>query len=312
MFEPSHTGSNSGRRALYQYHSTRALILALLAAAVAVLLLLVVGHVHRLSEIGRTSISALFYSISIALPSAFILSRISIDFTARHPRLVVLLRVGILLATTAVGSSIAALLLTLAGVVPRGEYWVEVAFAIRLGAIISLVFGLGVSFYESLRYKLHLTTLELRTRKLEEERARKLLAEARLSSLESRIHPHFLFNTLNAIAALIPQNPQRAETMVGNLASLLRFSLNAAQASLVPLSQELKVVRDYLEIEQARFGPRLRYAIDVPGSFAHGRRSAAFHRDPGGKQREACRSAASARRGSPHSRPLFRRGPDGD
>ena len=59
---------------------------------------------------------------------------------------------------------------------------------------------------------------------MEEERARKLLVEARLSSLESRIHPHFLFNTLNSISSLIPSDPARAEEIVGKLASLLRFS----------------------------------------------------------------------------------------
>ena len=122
-------------------------------------------------------------------------------------------------------------------------------------------------FYYVLQERLERARLELRTRQMEEERARKLAAEARLSSLESRIHPHFLFNTLNSIASLIPQDPQRAETMVTKLASLLRFSLNANQTGLVPLSQELLVVRNYLEIEQARFGERLRYSIDVPESL---------------------------------------------
>jgi LytS/YehU family sensor histidine kinase len=118
--------------------------------------------------------------------------------------------------------------------------------------------------YETLRARLRATELELRTRQLEEERARKLAAEARLSSLESRIHPHFLFNTLNSVSALIHEDPERAEQMVGRLAALLRFSLDANQRSLAPLDQELKIVRDYLEIEKARFGDRLRYSIDVP------------------------------------------------
>ena len=68
------------------------------------------------------------------------------------------------------------------------------------------MFGLGISTYETLRYKLQAATLELRTKQMEQERAYKLLAEAQLSSLESRIHPHFLFNTLNSIAALIPRS----------------------------------------------------------------------------------------------------------
>jgi LytS/YehU family sensor histidine kinase len=118
--------------------------------------------------------------------------------------------------------------------------------------------------YHTLHFKLQAATIALRTKQVEQERAYKLLAEARLSSLESRIHPHFLFNTLNSIAALIPSNPQLAEDTVGKLASLLRFSLNANQSGLVPLSQELKVVRDYLEIEKTRFGSRLSYEIAIP------------------------------------------------
>jgi sensor histidine kinase YesM len=128
--------------------------------------------------------------------------------------------------------------------------------------------GLSTTTYETLRYKLQAATLELRTRQVEQERAYKLLAEAQLSSLESRIHPHFLFNTLNSIASLIPSAPQRAEDTVGKLASLLRFSLNANPSGLVPLGQELKIVRDYLEIEKTRFGARLRYEIVVPEMLA--------------------------------------------
>jgi len=128
----------------------------------------------------------------------------------------------------------------------------------------NLIFGLSISTFETLRYRLQDAQLELRTRQAEQERANKLLAEARLSSLESRIHPHFLFNALNSIAALIPSDPQRAEQTVGNLASLLRFSLNAHHGGLVPLNQEIKIVRDYLEIEKTRFGARLRYQIDLP------------------------------------------------
>ena len=139
--------------------------------------------------------------------------------------------------------------------------------AYPISIVISLMVGLGITSLETLRYKLQAATLELRTRQMEQERAYKLLAEAQLSSLESRIHPHFLFNTLNSIAALIPSDPQRAEDTVGKLASLLRFSLAAHHSGLVLLSQELKIVRDYLEIEKTRFGARLRYEISVPDEW---------------------------------------------
>jgi two-component system, LytTR family, sensor histidine kinase AlgZ len=134
----------------------------------------------------------------------------------------------------------------------------------RFGVGVALFFGLAVIIYEAVHRRLTLAELELRTRQLEEERANRLLAQARLAALEARIHPHFLFNTLNSISALIPGSPQRAEVLVGRLASLLRFTLHAAQSSLVPLRQEVQIVRDYLEIEQARFAGRLRYRIDVP------------------------------------------------
>src|SRR5258708_33633205 len=103
--------------------------------------------------------------------------------------------------------------------------------------------------YQVLRDKVQFTSLELRTKQVEQERAYKLLAEARLSSLESRLHPHFLFNTLNSIAALIPRDPQRAEDTVGKLASLLRFSLATNHTRICPLAAELKFWRHYLEVE---------------------------------------------------------------
>jgi LytS/YehU family sensor histidine kinase len=148
------------------------------------------------------------------------------------------------------------------GFLPGSDFWFEFKGSLPTCYVISLTVGLGVSSFETMRHKLQHATIELRTQQAEQERANKLLAEARLSSLESRIHPHFLFNTLNSIASLIPTDPKRAEDTIGKLASLLRFSLRENQTGLVPLSQELKIVRDYLEIERTRFGPRLRYTID--------------------------------------------------
>jgi two-component system, LytTR family, sensor histidine kinase AlgZ len=101
--------------------------------------------------------------------------------------------------------------------------------------------------YESLKYRAQYET-----------------AQARLSSLESRLRPHFLFNTLNSIMALIPEDPKAAERVTERLAALLRYSLDSTGYSTVPLEQEVKVATDYLEIEKTRFGDRLHYSIDVP------------------------------------------------
>jgi sensor histidine kinase YesM len=222
----------------------------------------------RLSHAGLQIVAVFVYSASIAIPSIIILTLISARFTDRFPRLIVLIQALVLVCTATVGTFAADLLLQLVGIVPPGNYWRELRGSLPFSLVISLMFGLSISTFETLRYKLQAATLELRTRQMEQERANKLLVEARLSSLESRIHPHFLFNTLNSIASLIPSDPRRAEETVGKLASLLRFSLNANHSSLVPLAQELKVVRDYLEIESTRFGSRLSYQIAVPESLA--------------------------------------------
>lgn len=81
--------------------------------------------------------------------------------------------------------------------------------------------------------------------------------QARLSELQARIRPHFLFNTLNSAIALVRADPARAETMLEDLADLFRHALSEAGDSAT-LAQELELARRYLDIEQVRFGERLR------------------------------------------------------
>lgn len=221
----------------------------------------------NLSRTIQHILAIFIYSACIGLLSMAIVSWISIRYTCRFPRAIILIQAICLMATAAVGSFVAAFLVCAVGLSPRTAVWAEFRGSITFSIVITLVIGLSIATYQTLQERLQAAEIELRTRQVEQERAYKLLAEARLSSLESSIHPHFLFNTLNSIAALIPTNPRHAEDMVGKLASLLRFSLNAQHGGLVPLEQELKIVRDYLEIESTRFGPRLRYEILIPGSL---------------------------------------------
>jgi LytS/YehU family sensor histidine kinase len=90
------------------------------------------------------------------------------------------------------------------------------------------------------------------------------LAQAQVQSLKLQLHPHFLFNTLNTITALIGQDPQGAERMVSGLSDLLRLSLRNASDQEVPLDRELEILEHYLNIQQIRFADRLsvRYDID--------------------------------------------------
>jgi sensor histidine kinase YesM len=241
----------------------RAIWIAPAVAVFIVVIYLVLGHI-RVSDTGYRFLESLCYSGFIAAPSAVLLTWISVKFTERFPRLVVVMQIFTLLCTATFGSLAACLFFLLVGIFSRAQLWPEFRLSLPFATVITLTVGLGITSFETMRHRLQSATLELRTRQVEQERAYKLLAEARLSSLESRIHPHFLFNTLNSIAALIPSDPVRAEDTVGKLASLLRFSLSAQHSGLVPLGQELRIVRDYLEIEKTRFGARLSYKIDVP------------------------------------------------
>ena len=173
------------------------------------------------------------------------------------------MRVAASIGASIVGCMIAGLIFVMLGWSPLGAYWDQFTGSLKIATFLTIVAGSVISMFETMRSRLEQTTLQLRTKELERERALKLATEAQLASLESRIHPHFLFNTLNSISSLIPEDPERAERLLEQMAALLRFSLDASHAGLVPLSRELKIVIDYLEIERARFGDRLRYQLDI-------------------------------------------------
>ena len=131
---------------------------------------------------------------------------------------------------------------------------------------ITLVVGIITTVIVSGRDRLEASRTALQTQRLERERAEKLAAEAQLASLSSRVQPHFLFNTLNSISALIREHPAEAEQTIERLASLLRSSLD--QTNTVPLEQEIKLVRDYLGIQKTRLGDRLQYEIVMEPGIA--------------------------------------------
>jgi len=173
---------------------------------------------------------------------------------------------GTIVGCTAAGSLLSNLLFLAFGELPARDFAASFRLVAGFATVIALVFGLGGFYFEVMRTALEVTVLELRTRQLEEETARKCALEAQLASLEWQIRPHFLFNALNTVSSLIPEDPKLAESLVGKIAALLRFSLDANQAGGMALAAEVKAVRDYLGIESARLGERLRYRFDVaPG-----------------------------------------------
>ncbi len=92
--------------------------------------------------------------------------------------------------------------------------------------------------------------------------------EAQWMALRAQLNPHFLFNSLNSVQALIDEDPKRAGEAIGQLASLLRHSLNQESAGMVPLAEEIEMIEKYLAIEKIRFEKNLRVCVEVQAAAA--------------------------------------------
>lgn len=103
----------------------------------------------------------------------------------------------------------------------------------------------------------------LRAREVEAARLAQSLAEARLATLRTQLQPHFLFNTLNAITALVHQDPYVADRMLTRLAALLRTALHAPPGEEHALREELAILDQYLDVMTVRFGDRLTVERDI-------------------------------------------------
>jgi len=134
---------------------------------------------------------------------------------------------------------------------------------LAINATLALIVGSIVAVYEDLRTRLAESLREVEEVRLVEAQLKEHAARAELSALQARINPHFFFNTLNTISSLLDDDPERADEVLQRLAGLFRYTFKAADARPVPLSDEIEFVKDYLEIESARFGERLRVVFDV-------------------------------------------------
>jgi LytS/YehU family sensor histidine kinase len=121
------------------------------------------------------------------------------------------------------------------------------------GAFVSIVLvAHAVSYYRRFRER------ELRAAQLEGQ-----LAKAYLQTLKSQLQPHFLFNTMHSISALMLTDIQAADRMMTRLGDLLRMSLESVGTQITTLSRELEFVNCYLEIEKVRFAERLNVTLDI-------------------------------------------------
>ena len=94
-------------------------------------------------------------------------------------------------------------------------------------------------------------------------RLENVVKELELKTIKAHINPHFIFNALNSIRALVDENPGRARTAITELSNLLRSSMQAEKTEVVSLGKELAIVKDYLALEHIRFEDRLRVQYDI-------------------------------------------------
>lgn len=139
----------------------------------------------------------------------------------------------------------------------------QIVAVVAINGVLAVIVGGVVYAYEGLRHRLAESLREVEEVRLVEARLKEQTARAELAALQARIHPHFFFNTLNTISSLLGEDPAQAETMVQTLADLFRYTLKVTDAQPVLLDEELTFLRNYLTIERARFGPRLRVEWDV-------------------------------------------------
>jgi two-component system LytT family sensor kinase len=102
-----------------------------------------------------------------------------------------------------------------------------------------------------------------RKQELNTLRLQSLVKELELKTLKSHINPHFIFNALNSIRALVDENPARARTAITELSNILRSSMQAEKLETVSLEKELGIVQDYLALEKIRFEERLIIELEI-------------------------------------------------
>jgi len=133
----------------------------------------------------------------------------------------------------------------------RGRFWWDIIFTFILIALWLLLYMIWHYLERNRKDEVDRLNLE------------KTVKELELKTIKSHINPHFIFNSLNSIRALVDENPKRARTAITELSNILRSSLQVEKLETVPLHKELDIVKDYLALEQMRFEERLKVEMDI-------------------------------------------------
>lgn len=124
------------------------------------------------------------------------------------------------------------------------------------------VFWAQVGAISAFRFQWEMRQREIRAAQLEKE-----LTQAQLDALRLQLRPHFLFNALNAISSVMYEDARKADRMIASLSEFLRATLRQDSVQKAPLAEELRMLRQYLDIMQVRFGDRMQVSLDVPESL---------------------------------------------
>ncbi|MGB3005408.1 MAG: histidine kinase [Chitinophagaceae bacterium] len=126
------------------------------------------------------------------------------------------------------------------------------------------IFNFFVYFFIwNLLYFIYHYISKSRKQQLDTLRLESMVKELELETIKAHINPHFIFNSLNSIRALVDENPQRARKAVTELSNILRSSMQSEKVETVPFEKELLIVKDYLALENMRFEDRLKIEYDI-------------------------------------------------
>jgi two-component system sensor histidine kinase AlgZ len=216
--------------------------------ALAIALIITIGRNERFDEHAWQDLNLLMaFAVALSLVSVVVL-KLASPWLKRMPVVTgSVLAVLILLTVTAIGTD--GLIFALHDLGFIGERWPPW----RESLILRTLLVAGVISVLGLRYLIvqHRADIEAKHQQ-----------DARMQALQSRIRPHFLFNSLNSVASLTRSDPARAEAVLHDLADLFRVLLADAR-KLVPISAEREISRQYLEIEKLRLGERLQVKWNV-------------------------------------------------
>jgi sensor histidine kinase YesM len=203
------------------------------------------------------------YTFSIGTPISVLFYRFGKRIRKLPPLKRIIASYLVFVSCGLIGTVVGTLIIKLILPATQWDLWAIVLYLAGFNVLIAVIVGTILMVYERIRQQYETSQQVLREKKVLEKELEHLKARAELKALQARINPHFLFNTLNSIASLIPENPELAEKAVEELADYFRKTLSISENIHTTAGEELALIKTYLDIEKIRFGPRLSYQIEV-------------------------------------------------